>query len=123
MRRSRRLLIGTIALFFLLGACAAGQAGSKAGGASAPLTLRIGTDDYQGKPASDEIEEFANRVEDLSGGSIVIEPVWHAAGDGPDWDQRVARMVVSGELDMGNTLYRLARGFHHDVQVEDKRSW
>ena len=102
MRRSRRLLIGTIALFFLLGACAAGQAGSKAGGASAPLTLRIGTDDYRMRPASDQIEEFAGRVEDLSGGSIVIEPVWHAAGDGPDWDQRVARMVVSGELDMGN---------------------
>ena len=32
-----------------------------------------------------------------------IEPVWNAAGDtgDDDWDQKVARMVVAGELDMG----------------------
>ena len=38
----------------------------------------------------------------MSGGAIIIEPVWQA--DGPqhnNWDQLVARMVVNGELDMG----------------------
>lgn len=90
-------------LAVLIGACTnGGEQVSKAGGSAPPLVLRIGTDDHQGKPASDQIEEFARQVEELSEGSIVIEPVWHSAGDGPDWDQRVARMVVSGELDMGN---------------------
>jgi TRAP-type C4-dicarboxylate transport system substrate-binding protein len=65
------------------------------------VTLRIGTDDKPGKPAADQIQEFARRVEKLSGGKIRIEPVWHAAGDGSDWDQRVARMVTGGSLDMG----------------------
>ena len=69
--------------------------------AIAPVTLRIGTDDEPGKPAADQIEELARRAAKLSGGAVRIEPVWHAAGDGPDWDQRVARMVTSGELDMG----------------------
>lgn len=40
-------------------------------------------------------------VDERSGGQVVIEPVWTAAGFVEDWDQLVARMVVSGELDMG----------------------
>jgi TRAP-type C4-dicarboxylate transport system substrate-binding protein len=66
-----------------------------------PVTLRIGTDDEPGTPAADQIQELARRVSNLSGGEITIKPVWHAAGDGPDWDQRVARMVTGGGLDMG----------------------
>jgi TRAP-type C4-dicarboxylate transport system substrate-binding protein len=82
--------------------CASGESGGKAGGDQPPLVLRMGTDDHQGRPASDQIEEFARRVTELSDAAIRIEPVWHAAGDGPDWDQRVARLVVGGDLDMGN---------------------
>src|SRR5262245_22222579 len=68
-----------------------------------PVTLRIGTDDVPGRPAADQIEEFARQVADRSGGALLIEPGWQAAGDGlDDWDQQVARMVVGGELDMGN---------------------
>jgi TRAP-type C4-dicarboxylate transport system substrate-binding protein len=89
------------AALLLAAGCGTSGAGAKAGGSAAPVVLRIGTDDFQDRPASDQIEEFARQVEQLSGGDIEIEPVWHAAGDGPDWDQRVARMVVSGELDMG----------------------
>ena len=65
------------------------------------LTLRIGTDDEPGRPAADQIEEFARSVADRSSGAIVVEPVWHAAGDTPDWDQQVSRLVTSGELEMG----------------------
>ena len=75
---------------------------SKAGGEAAPITLRVGTDDGPGRPAADQISEFASQVKQLSDGAIIIEPVWQA--DGPqhrDWDQLVARMVVNGELDMG----------------------
>jgi len=66
------------------------------------VTLRIGTDDEPGRPAADQIQEFARQVQALSDGQITIEPVWKADGQGQrDWDQRVARMVVNGELDMG----------------------
>lgn len=85
-----------------MSACSKSAGVSKAGGIAPPLVLRIGTDDGQGRPAGDQIEEFARRVAQLSEGTITVKPVWHAAGTGlSDWDQRVARMVVKGDLEMG----------------------
>jgi TRAP-type C4-dicarboxylate transport system substrate-binding protein len=102
IRRIGAAFLATAAVAVFLGGCSDDGGATKAGGTGgAPVTLRIGTDDFPGKPASNQIEEFARRVEAMSGGKIRIEPVWHAAGDGPDWDQRVARMVMGGELDMG----------------------
>ncbi len=73
-----------------------------------PVTLRIGTNDGADGPMAVPIAEFARHVDELSGGSMHIEPAWDAGpGDTPptgeynDWDQFVARRVVSGELDMG----------------------
>jgi TRAP-type C4-dicarboxylate transport system substrate-binding protein len=78
-----------------------GSAPSKAGGASPPLTLRIGTNDEPGRPAARAIEEFARQVTTLSHGRIRIDPVYQVAGDSPSWDQVVARQVINGQLDMG----------------------
>jgi TRAP-type C4-dicarboxylate transport system substrate-binding protein len=75
--------------------------GSKAGGAAAPVTLRIGTNDEPGRPAARAIDEFARQVAARSHGQIRIEPVWQAAGATPAWDQVVAQAVVNGRLDMG----------------------
>jgi TRAP-type C4-dicarboxylate transport system substrate-binding protein len=101
----RTMKVTTIAIL-AVALAAAGCGGGDEGGAAKtaeikPVTLRIGTDDEPGRPAADQIEELARRAAKLSNGAIRIEPVWHAAGDGPDWDQRVARMVTNGELDMG----------------------
>lgn len=78
------------------------QQDAAAGTAGASLVLRVGTDDFPGRPSADQIEEFGRQVADLSEGSISIEPVWQAVGTGyrPDWDQQVARLAVSGELDL-----------------------
>src|SRR5262249_5206838 len=65
------------------------------------LVLRVGTDDEPGRPAADQILAFARNVDLASHGSIRIQPAWHAAGDGPNWDQRVARMVERNEIEMG----------------------
>jgi len=94
----------SVTMMMSLSACAggAGGASSKAGGDPAPVTLRIGTADEPGLPGADAIEEFARQVREISDGHLLIEPVWQAAGVGADdWDQQVARMVVSGDLDMG----------------------
>ncbi len=91
-----------LALVLAAAALAGCGGGTKAGGSGAPVTLRIGTHDLQGgSPGAGHIEEYARRVAELSDGMLRIEPVWRAAGDGLDWDQRVARLVVGGELDMG----------------------
>ncbi len=105
MKRNR--LVQGMAVFCALGAVAvtgcsqAGQS-TKAGGSTTPVTLRLGTNDDSTAPSARAIETFADQVEERSGGELVIEPVWAANQvEVPDWDQRVARMVVSGDLDMG----------------------
>jgi TRAP-type C4-dicarboxylate transport system substrate-binding protein len=103
---SRKLVL-LVAAATAVAACSSGSgsgAGStKAGGSDEPMTLQIGTQDTPGRPAADQIEEFARQAEELSDGLIRIEPVWQAGGDEvlDDWDQHVARQVVSGDLDMG----------------------
>jgi len=102
MSRLMRLFATMLALAFVAGACSSNPA-SKAGGAEPPIILKMGTNDSPDRPASDQIEEFAARVAELSDGVITVEPVWRVGGtDSPNWDQAVARQVVNGELDMGN---------------------
>jgi TRAP-type C4-dicarboxylate transport system substrate-binding protein len=63
--------------------------------------LRIGTQDDGNVPTRGQIEEFARQVEERSGGSLVIEPVFRAGGDQVrGWDQLVAQRVMTGDLDM-----------------------
>ncbi len=104
-RMCRRLAVLVLLSFVV--ACTDVGAGrervvDKAGGEVAPTTLLIGTDDQPGFPSAAQIEHLAGEVTRRSGGDLVIEPVWKAAGhDIPDWDQEVARLVVAGDLDMG----------------------
>ncbi|HET8948912.1 MAG TPA: TRAP transporter substrate-binding protein DctP [Solirubrobacteraceae bacterium] len=97
-----------LALITGLALAAAGCAGGdKAGGEGGTLTLRIGTEDTAGRPSGIAITEFARQVKEISGGRIRIEPVFGAGGKAaPGWDQRVARKVMAGELDMGLTPAR-----------------
>jgi TRAP-type C4-dicarboxylate transport system substrate-binding protein len=77
-------------------------ASTKAGGDPAPVTLTMGTDDATGKPAADQVEEFARQVKSRSGGTLQIEPRLQAIGPPqPAWDQKVLRLVVEGDLDLG----------------------
>ena len=102
MSRLMRLIATILALVFVAGACSSNPA-SKAGGEEPPIILKMGTNDSPDRPASDQIEEFAARVAELSEGEITVEPVWRVGGNNtPNWDQAVARQVVNGELDMGN---------------------
>lgn len=92
------LVAGTIA------GCDVTAGATKAGGAATPVTLRLGTDDESSGPTGRVIKAFAEQVREMSGATIRIEPVFSAGksgGDTKDWDQRVARMVVAGKLEMG----------------------
>ena len=85
------------------GGCSSSPAATKAGGSPRPVTLSLGTDDGLGTPGAQVVEQFARQVDEASDGRLVIEPVWHAAGQPspPGWDQVVARRVVSGDIEMG----------------------
>lgn len=97
----RRALVLGVATVLVAGTACGGADRSKAGGDPRPVTLRIGTDDEPGRPAAEVISDFARRVHALSGGQLVVEPVWKAVGqDVEDWDQAVARLLVGGELDL-----------------------
>jgi TRAP-type C4-dicarboxylate transport system substrate-binding protein len=92
-------LSASLALAAAVTGCAGGD---KAGGAGGTVTLRIGTEDTAGRPSGVAIVEFARQVKVISGGRIKIEPVFEAGGKpAPGWDQRVARKVTAGKLDMG----------------------
>jgi TRAP-type C4-dicarboxylate transport system substrate-binding protein len=96
-----KLVAIVAALTAAVGGCTEDGGSTKAGRGSPPVMLRVGTNDQQGLPASDQVEEFARQVEELSDGQVRIEPVWKVAGETDDWDQVVGRKVVSGELEMG----------------------
>jgi TRAP-type C4-dicarboxylate transport system substrate-binding protein len=97
----RRLALLLIAPVAAAGLAACSGGGNKAGGEVKPVTLAIATDDSPNLAAAPEIREFARQVQRLSGGKMRIEPHWHAAGNGRNWDQRNARLVESGKLAMG----------------------
>jgi TRAP-type C4-dicarboxylate transport system substrate-binding protein len=102
MSRLMRVIATMFALVLVAAACSSDSA-SKAGGEEPPIVLKIGTNDFPGRVAADQIEEFAARVDELSAGGVRVEPVWRVGGTNtPNWDQLVARQVVSGELEMGN---------------------
>jgi TRAP-type C4-dicarboxylate transport system substrate-binding protein len=94
-----------LATSLLLIAACGDSGGTKAGGASSPVTLRLATPDPPSAPSHSQIEHFAQEVEIRSGGRLHIEPVYSAAHQGgadvPDWDQVAGRRVVTGELEMG----------------------
>jgi TRAP-type C4-dicarboxylate transport system substrate-binding protein len=99
-------MVAVAASVLLMAACGDSE-GTKAGGASSPVTLRLATPDPAGAPSQNQIEHFAEEVESRSGGRLHIEPTYDAAfndqggGNLPDWDQVTGRRVVSGELEMG----------------------
>jgi TRAP-type C4-dicarboxylate transport system substrate-binding protein len=102
MRPSREL-VARIALSIavasgalLLVGCGGATQADKAGGSGRPVVLRLGTPNGPDRPESDDIEYFAARVKQLSGGSVTVKIVWSAAG-GPE--QPVATMVRRGKLD------------------------
>ena len=60
----------------------------------------IGTPDEPARPGSDDVERFAARVRQLSGGRVRIKIVWEAGGrDLPRREPRVAELVRTGTLD------------------------
>lgn len=99
MRTTRTRLpaaVAAVALAAALGGCAPAVPGYQ----GETMTLTIGTDDSPGVPSADQVAKFAEQVKTLSNGKVTIEPKWHAAGSGPNWDQRVAAMVQKGDLDL-----------------------
>ncbi len=107
-RLARRL--GAAILVTAAAACGSGSDGAEESVSSAVVAapdsevvqLRIGTNDPADAPTAFAIAEFVRQVEELSAGSIIVEPVWRAAGDPApdDWDQAVAAKVIAGDLDL-----------------------
>jgi TRAP-type C4-dicarboxylate transport system substrate-binding protein len=108
MGRGNGTVVVMVTLVLMTASCAGSgdEAPVKAGGAGEPRVLSMGTDDFPDRAAAEQVEEFARRVELLSDGELRIEPVWRAGDGEEEWDQRVARKVISGTLDLGNVPSR-----------------
>ena len=67
-----------------------------------PITLRFAVTDPQDSPAGPSIQEFVDQVKELSGGNIIIQPVWEAGAQTPaGFEQGVIAAVKSGDYDLG----------------------
>src|SRR4051794_2110587 len=70
--------------------------------ASPVITLTLGTAEHEGGPNdSPVLHQFAQRVAELSGGSMRIELLFARADDTNDYEQKVIGMVRDGALDLG----------------------
>ena len=100
MRRGVAGLVVVLGVAVALPGCTA-AGGTRAGGETPPLVLRIGTEEPRGRPAADQVEAMVREVQERSDGRVVLRPVFSAVGrDQPSWDQLLARQVVDGELDL-----------------------
>jgi TRAP-type C4-dicarboxylate transport system substrate-binding protein len=63
------------------------------------VSLRLATDDAPGELVSaQQIQWFADRVAELSGDLLLVEPDWAANGDLEHaWDQAAAQLVIDGD--------------------------
>ena len=75
----------------------------KAGGSDAPLVLRLGDVDAEDDLSTTSVlEDFADRVAKLSGGTLRVRVIYDAAGhERPDVEAQVARKVRDGSFDLG----------------------
>ena len=111
-RSMTRLVIGMLTAIAVVGcggapgvpASSPAPAAVDKAGQTPVVTLRLGTEDDEGRPGAEQIRHFADEVKALSDGRIVIQPVWDANGDDVvgGWDQVVAKLLLAGKLDMAN---------------------
>ena len=102
-------LAASVVMVCATAACSSGGASQAAGhGTTAqsavhttPVTLTVGTDDFVTYQGAQQIQHFAQEVSKDSHHTLNIEPVYHAGGTRPHWDQYIAGMVKDGRLDMG----------------------
>jgi C4-dicarboxylate-binding protein DctP len=90
----------TMLVAAMAGGCGSGGA-DKAGGSEAPVSLRLGAVDDSEQPDARFVREFASQVERQSRGAMRVRITWDAGGETADREQRIARMVREGRLDLG----------------------
>ena len=82
-------------------ACAGGGVGEdKAGGAGKPIVLRLANTNGQ-LDFTPAVADFVQRVEELSGGELRIEPVDDWGDLASDAEQQVVSDVAAGDIDLG----------------------
>jgi TRAP-type C4-dicarboxylate transport system substrate-binding protein len=98
-------LAALLAACLLAGCSLGGERGSdKAGGSEAPVVLRLAYSykTKDGQPDEPALRYFAGRVAELSNGSVRVRITFEAAGsEVAGLEPRVARMVRSGQFDLG----------------------
>jgi len=101
--RSFAAALAAIAVALLAG-CSGGhdRASDKAGGASAPVVLRLGSNDQVGQPSGSVMRYFAAEVARLSHGGLRLHVRLDAGGDRtPASEVRIIRGVQAGRFDLG----------------------
>ena len=98
-RLAALILVATAAL--AVAACGGGEAGEdKAGGSRTTVVLRLANTNGQ-LDFTPPVVDFVQRVEELSGGDLRIEPLDDWGELASDAEQQVVKDVAAGEIDLG----------------------
>ena len=89
------------AAVIVAGCSVAGDSGGdKAGASREPLVLRLANTNGQ-LDFTPTVVAFVDRVEELSGGDLRIEPENNWGASASDGEQQVVNNVAAGEIDLG----------------------
>ena len=99
--RVAALILAATAAVTVVGCSFRGESGAdKAGGSREPLVLRMANTNGQ-LDFTPTVVAFVDRVEELSGGDLRIEPVNDWGDSDSDAEQQVVKDVAAGEIDLG----------------------
>jgi len=106
VRRTPLARLALVSLTAVLSACSGGSGdGEKSGGSGAPLVLTLASRD---DPIADlGTAYFAQRVGELSGGSVQIEVLPGWGGTDPSAEQNIVRGVADAKVDLGSVGTRV----------------
>jgi TRAP-type C4-dicarboxylate transport system substrate-binding protein len=97
-RRSRR---GALLVFGIALGTMVAPTTSVLGQDEAPVTLRLAVADQPGRPSTPGVEAFVAAANELSGGSVTVEPIWDAGVDTElGFEQGTAKRLVDGDVEL-----------------------
>ena len=97
----RWALVLVLALLASAAACSGDSTTPATVDTPGPVTLKLGTADDDQRPGGLAIVQFVEQVRTMSGGKLLVYPVWEAAGtDVQQWDQAIAGMLKDRKLDL-----------------------
>ena len=96
----RSVIFVACSTLLVTGAAGCATSGSKAGPDRPATVLRLATPEQRGAPYTDDVEVFANRVAELSDGTLRVQVDYEVIPWTQRSEQTITQMVQNGEIEL-----------------------